>query len=104
MLDKASKRSATLHRLLSNNRIPGRAKLLVWKAYVRPLLDYACEVWTCDSKMRSKLESVQTKAGVKTFKLNEKTKREAVRALMNATSLETRKDGFILRYLVKTDL
>ena len=70
MLAKARRRSASLRRMQCNNRIPGRAKLLVWKSYVRPLLDYGCEVWKCDSKQRSSLESVQTQAGIRTFKLN----------------------------------
>jgi hypothetical protein len=101
MLSKARKRSATLQRLLVNNRIPGRAKLLVWMAYVRPLLDYGCEIWSCNSKATSRIESIQTRAGVLIFKLNEKTNTEAVRALMHAPSLESRRLGFRLRYFIK---
>ena len=98
---KASGRSTSLRRLLTNGRVIPRAKLLVWFSYVRPLLDYGCEVWKPDSAQARRLESIQTQAGSLIFKLNVKTHLRAVRALMKCTSLDTRRSGFRLRYLAK---
>ena len=100
-IPKAQRKSGELRKMLTNNRIPPRAKLLVWLAYVRPLLDYGCEVWTPNAKDAAKIESVQTQAGVLMFKLNRKTKHHAVRALMKCTSLQTRRARYRLRYLAK---
>ena len=70
MLPKAAAKSNTIRSLMTNNRVTPRAKLLVWLAFVRPLLDYGCEVWNADSKSASAIESVQTQAGALMFKLN----------------------------------
>ena len=101
MLPKAVGKSNTIRGLLTNNRITPRAKLLVWFAFVRPLLDYGCEVWNTDSKSSAALESVQTQAGALIFKLNTKTNQHAIRALMKCTSLESRRARYRLRYLAK---
>ena len=101
MIRKAKDRTAELTKLLVNHRISVKAKLLVWFAYVRPLLEYGCEVWDANSSQVKSLESVQHKAGALAFKVNEKTNRRAIRTLMGCTSLETRHSGFRLRYLRK---
>jgi hypothetical protein len=98
---KAKTRSASLRKLCTNNRIVARAKTLVWFCYVRPLLDYGCEVWKVDKKQTSALESIQIQAGNQIFKLNTHTKAEATRALMKCTSLATRREGYRLKYLAK---
>jgi hypothetical protein len=101
MVGKAKKRTASMLKLLANSRIAVKAKLLVWLSYVRPLLDYGCEVWDANSSQMKRIESVQHKAGVLAFKVNEHTSRHAVRALMGCTSLERRHLGYKLRYLLK---
>jgi hypothetical protein len=101
MIGKSKSRSASLRRLLTNNRIVPRAKTLVWLCFVRPLLDYGCEVWQADNKQAAALESIQTQAGNLIFKLNTKTKTLATRALMKCTSLSARRERYRLRYLVR---
>ncbi|MFN9911324.1 MAG: hypothetical protein ACK53L_02000, partial [Pirellulaceae bacterium] len=73
MLRKTKDRTADLMKLLVNHRISVKAKLLVWFAYVRPLLEYGCEVWDANSSQVKSLEGVQHKAGALAFKVNEKT-------------------------------
>ena len=103
MLPKAAGKSNTIRSLMTNNRVTPRAKLLVWLAFVRLLLDYGCEVWNADSKSASAIESVQTQAGALMFKLNTKTQQHAIRALMKCTSLKSRRARYRLRYLAKTE-
>ena len=98
---KADSKSKSLRKLMVNNKIAPRAKLLVWLCSVRPLLEYGCEVWSANSKQADKLESIQTRAGVLIFKLNQNTHRRAVRALMGVSSLQSRWEGFRLRYYAK---
>ncbi|MFN9917848.1 MAG: reverse transcriptase domain-containing protein, partial [Pirellulaceae bacterium] len=98
MINKAKRRTSDMMKLLVNSRISVKAKLLVWFAFVRPILDYGCEVWDANTKHLGKMEAVQHKAGVLAFKLNEHTNKHAVRVLMGCTSLESRYQGFRLRY------
>ena len=101
MMHKANKRSKSLRPLLTNGRVPVRAKLLVWLSFVRPLLEYGSEVWDANTAQWLKIESIQTRAGVLAMKINKHTKLEAVRALMGVTSLEQRKDRARLNYYAK---
>jgi hypothetical protein len=100
-LDKAEKRTHSMSKLLTNSRISSRAKFLVWKAYVRPLLDYGNEVWVATQEQIKKMESMQTKAGVQGLKLSSKTKVEAVRVLMGCSSLANRHKRSNLNYFFK---
>ena len=88
---KATKRTDMMRGLLCNSRVSTNAKFLVWKAYVRPLLDYGGEVWEPTQDQARKLEAVQTRAGVLGLKLNEHTNAHAVRLLMRCPSLENRR-------------
>ena len=88
---KATKRTDAMRGLLNNNRVSTRAKFLVWKAYVRPLLEYGGEVWDPTQKQADKLEAAQTRAGILGLKLNEHTNAHAVRLLMGCPTLETRR-------------
>ena len=98
---KAKERSASLAALMNNNRVPARAKLLVWFAYVRPLLEYGSEIWVANSKQAARLESIQLQAGIQAFKLNRKCNAHAVRALMHVPTLHLRRERARLKYLVK---
>jgi hypothetical protein len=70
-LDKARKKTAALSSYFRNSRVPASAKTMVWLSYVRPVLEYGCEVWVPKAKEKVALESIQTQAGVSIFKLNE---------------------------------
>ena len=98
---KATKRTQSLSGLFNNNRVPARAKALVWLSYVRPLLEYGCAVWTPTMKQADSMERVQHTAGVKIFKLNAKTSRLAVRSLLGVTSLALRRTRAQLCYYTK---
>jgi hypothetical protein len=100
-LDKANKRTRSMSKLLTNSRISSRAKFLVWKAYVRPLLDYGSEVWVATKLQAEKIESAQTRAGVQGLKLNSKTSTHAVRVLMGCSSLTNRHKRSSLNYFFK---
>ena len=102
MVTKAKKRTASLGGLMNNNRVPARAKFLVWLAFVRPLLEYGGEVWKANSKQETRIESIQIQAGVKALKLNSKCNVHAVRALMHVPTLKNRRQRARLKYLVKT--
>ena len=60
---KATKRTDAMRGLLNNNRVSTRAKFLVWKAYVRPLLEYGGEVWDPTQKQADKLEQLRQGQG-----------------------------------------
>jgi exonuclease III len=96
-------KSADLHRLLANNQIPTGAKAMIWKAIVRPNLEYGAEIWSgyLSATHKSRLRAIQQAAGVKIFKLNRHAKREAVNLLTNTQPLELRLSGFRLRYLAR---
>ena len=100
-LKKASDRQVSIRRALTNGKIDARARLLVWKSQVRPILEYGAEVWDPPNHAKPSLESLQQKAGTLIFKLNTKTKREAVRLLMQAPSQDLRRMASRLRYFAK---
>jgi len=101
MLEKASKRTSSLYSFLSKNRVPVRAKMLVWTAYVRPLLEYGGEVWEANETQWRLIEAQQSKAGIVAMKLNKKTNQTAVRALMQVPSIRTRQKCARLKYVAK---
>ena len=101
MIHNADDRTKNMRALLTTNRIPVRAKLLVWLSSVRPLLEYGSEVWEADASQWRRIERVQREAGVLAMKLNRNTKAEAVLGLMKATPLETRMQRSRLNYLGK---
>ena len=101
MVTKATKRTKSLGKVLSNPRLTPRLKTLVWLASVRPLLEYGCEVWRANSAQLKALEAIQTAAGRKIFRLNAKTSNLAVRALMQVPELRTRHDKARLNYMAK---
>ena len=72
-LDKARKKTAALSSYFRNSRVPASAKTMVWLSYVRPVLEYGCEVWVPKAKEKDALESIHTQAGVSIFKLNEQS-------------------------------
>ena len=90
MINNATERTKSMRALLTTNRIPVRAKLLVWLSSVRPLLEYGSEVWEADAKQWAKIERAQREAGMQAMKLNKNTKAEAVLGLMKAAPLEAR--------------
>ena len=98
---KASNRTETLSRVLRNSRLPARAKTLVWLAQVRPLLEYGCEIWSANTSQLKRLESIQQAAGKTLFRLNAKTNRHAVRALMGVPPIHFRHEQARLKYIVK---
>jgi hypothetical protein len=101
MITNATERTKSMRALLTTNRIPVRAKLLVWLSSVRPLLEYGSEVWEADAKQWAKIERAQREAGIQAMKLNKNTKAEAVLGLMKATPLEARMKRSRLNYLGK---
>ena len=70
-------------------------------AFVRPNLEYGCEVWRPNKKEEQKLEPIQSQAGVTMFKLNKKTSTHAVRALMRVPSLRLRWARLKFNYFAK---
>ena len=101
MIKNATERTKSMRALLTTNRIPVRAKLLVWFSSVRPLLEYGSEVWEADTEQWRRIERVQREAGTLAMKLNRNTKTEAVLGLMKAAPLETRMQRNRLSYLSK---
>ena len=87
--------------MLTNGKIDARARLLVWKAQVLPILEYGSEVWEPPNHKKGKLNTLQQEAGTLIFKLNKKTKREAVNLLMQAPSQNLRRTAARLRYFAK---
>ena len=100
-ITKATTRQASIRRVLTNGKIDARARLLVWKAQVRPILEYGSEVWEPPNHKKGKLNTLQQEAGTLIFKLNKKTKREAVNLLMQAPSQNLRRTAARLRYFAK---
>jgi exonuclease III len=100
--ERAKESTAGLADVLNNKRLPASAKALAWLARVRPKLEYGSEVWEANSKQAARLESIQIQAAVKVFKLNEKVKTHAARALMRVPPLKHRRKVQRLKYLAKT--
>ena len=98
---KVSKATTKMGRVLNNNRLPARAKALIWLSSVRPKIEYGGEAWKANCVQEARLESLQVQAGTRIFKLNRKTKAEAVRALLQVPTLRRRRDAARMKYLVK---
>ena len=98
---KAKKATCSVRRVLSNSKLPPRAKSLLWLARVRPKITHGCEVWRANSKQAKAIESLQTQAGVKILRLNSKTKAHAVRALMHVPPITRRCEVARLKYYAK---
>jgi hypothetical protein len=77
--------------------------VIIWKAIIRPNLEYGAEVWSgyLNDTHKRRLRAIQHAAGVKIFKLNRRTKREAVNLITNTQSLDLRLTGYRLRYLAR---
>ena len=58
-LDKATKALNSWTRLLNNPKIGAPMKLTCYKAMVRPVMEYAAEVWTADATQLEALEGLQ---------------------------------------------
>ena len=101
MVAKATATTADLGGVFSNARIPARAKALIWLSTARPQMEHGGEVWKANGPQADRLESVQVQAGCKIFKLNRKTKVNAVRALLRVPSLKARREVSRLKYFVK---
>ena len=97
---KVSKATTKMGRVLNNNRLPARAKALIWLSSVRPKTEYWGEAWKANCVQEARLESLQVQAGTRIFKLNRKTKAEAVRALLQVPTLRRRRDAARIKYLV----
>ena len=87
--------------MFSNARIPARAKALIWLSTARPQMEHGGEVWKANGPQADRLKSVQVQAGCKIFKLNRKTKVNAVRALLRVPSLKARRETSRLKNFVK---
>jgi hypothetical protein len=98
---KAKKATCSVRRVLSNSKLPPRAKSLLWLARVRPKITHGCEVWRANSKQAKAIESLQTQAGVKILRLNSRTKVHAVRALMHVPPITRRCEVARLKYYAK---
>jgi hypothetical protein len=98
---KATATTAGLGGVFSNKRIPARAKALIWLSTARPQMEHGGEVWKANDSQAARLESVQVQAGCRIFKLNKKTKVNAVRALLRVPSLKARREVSRLKYFVK---
>ena len=98
---KAKKETLGLRAIFNNNRLPARAKSLIWHARVRPRLEHGAEVWKANSKQADKIEFVQVQAGVKIFKLSSRSNQHAVRELLRAPRLALRRQAARTKYVAK---
>jgi hypothetical protein len=62
-LEKAKRRTRSMSKLLTNNRISSRAKFLVWKAYVRPCLIMGAKCGNLRKHKRRRSKQCRPKPG-----------------------------------------
>ena len=79
-------------RLFAQRLLPMKIKRLVYTAMVRSKLEYASQIWTCNSKQERELESIQHKACAWILRANRKSSTEALRTILGLPSLRCRRD------------
>jgi hypothetical protein len=78
-------------RFLKARTLDRAVRLLIYKQYVRPLLDYGAEVWRPTSSQGAELERLQLSAARAILGCHTNTASEAVRAELGLETLEARR-------------
>ena len=86
-------------RLLTRKGLGLRAKKLIYCALVRPHLEYGCEVVSLNSSEANRMESIQHRALTKILSLNSKAGKHCVNAMVDLTSIVSRRRYLRLKFL-----
>ena len=89
---KARERANMLRRVFCNWHLDLQIKVTVYKTVVRPLLEYACEVWHTTSAQAEKIESTQLSVAKMILQCPLRAPTPAMLQELNLQPLETRRD------------
>lgn len=95
---KARTAAAAWRRIMSIGHLSRRAKLHLYKAVIRPKLEYASSVWAPNDKMAKKLESIQTRCLKTLVPCGSRTNDWSVRSDLGVQRLSTRRHRQLLKY------
>ena len=87
-----------IRRLLSQRQLPMKIKRLALTSVVRAKLEYASQIWYCNSAQEKALESIQHQGCVWILRANAKSSRLALRTILGLPSLVARRDMMKLFY------
>ena len=102
VLAKAEKSAAKYSRVFSNRQLPAKLRLRVYKTYVRPHFDYACDIWWADTKQAASLEAVQMGVLRSILQCSARTNNAAVRTLLGVVPLSLRRSRFRVNWFAKS--
>jgi hypothetical protein len=92
------KRVGRVYKLLKQSPLPIRVKVSLLKALVRPVLEYASEVWHCNAAQSKLLEALQLKAAKLLLRCRKTASSSVVRGDLGLQALEERRDAAKLRF------
>jgi exonuclease III len=98
IVDKGKKALQGIRRLLSQRLLPMKIKRLALTAVVRAKLEYASQIWYCNSAQTDAIESIQHQGCVRILRTNAKSSRVALRTVLGLPSLQARRDMLKLFY------
>jgi hypothetical protein len=98
IVEKAKKRLNSTKVLLRNNKLSVKARLVIWKTILRPLLEYASCTWWTNRVEEKEIERVQLSAAKTILGVNSKTSDVVVRGELGLHSLKLRRDIALLKW------
>ena len=98
VIDKGNAALAKFGQYLRAKKISRHVRLVLYKQFVRPVLEYGSEVWRPTETQGRQLESIQAKAGRAILGCFDGTPLVAVRAELGLESLEMRRTRARLRW------
>ena len=101
VIGKGMRRSNSIISILRFKGLSTEAKLCVWKALVRPILEYGSQTWWPNKTQSMRLERVQLKALKCILGVSSKTSDIAVRLELGVMSLQMRRKKALLKWVGK---
>ncbi|MBA3570060.1 MAG: reverse transcriptase family protein, partial [Pyrinomonadaceae bacterium] len=103
VIKNAKQRIGQWYSCLNNPSLNVRFKLCVYKAMIRPVMEYGCEVWWCDKVQLDELERLQLRCARYILGVPEHTASAAVLAELGLPTIAARFDKAKLRYASKLE-
>ena len=101
VIGKGKERSNSVSSILRFKGLSTEAKLCIWKALVRPILEYGTQIWWPNKTQSMRLERVQLKALKCILGVSSKTSDIVVRLELGVMSLQTRRKIALLKWAGK---
>jgi hypothetical protein len=98
VIEKAKRRAGEWKQLFTLRRLSRSSRIGFYQSMIRPLLEFACSVWTPNSKQAESLEAVQLMCLRWVIPCAMSTPASAIRCELGVASLSTRRMQIELRY------